>query len=188
MESLLPKLHEHLKSWDAYNGTPVFVYFYGGEAHPPYYASRVEPHERGWAPDPLMDVFLALHRRTDQVARELAEIWPPRPRVDGKWKKEHGLAFYLGDHGEQLTGHDPPPHGNLVSPDVSRTLLALEARAWKTKSHSGGLVRMADVYATVAQVVGMEMNGPLFLGRNLLSAANSSQHAAISSFSFYRPG
>lgn len=33
-----------------------------------------------------------------------------------------------------------------------------------------------------------EMNGPLFLGRNLLSAANSSQHAAISSFSFYRPG
>ena len=43
-----------------------------------------------------MDVFLALHRRTDQVARELAEIWPPRPRVDGKWKKEREGVRALG--------------------------------------------------------------------------------------------
>lgn len=93
--------------------------------------------------------------------------------------------FYLGDHGEQLRGVDPPPHGNLVSPDVSRTLMAFEARAWEAQVRPRRLVRMADVFATVAQVVGLEMKGRLFVGRSLLT---DSEHEKIASFSFYRPG
>ena len=172
-------------------------YFYGGDAHPPYYAGKVDPSERGYIENnELLDIFLALNHRTDRAAEQLAEIWPPKP-VTGPWRKEHGMAFYLGDHGEQLTG-DPPPHGNLVSPDVSRTLMALEARAFAPDFQSHSLVRMADVYATIASAVGLKLNGSLFVGRSLLNGSVESEldeldeldefHAAISSFSFYRPG
>lgn len=181
-------------------------YFYGGDAHPPYYASKVDPSERGYANDSeLLDVFLALNRRTDRVAEQLAEIWPPK-RSLGPWRREHGMAFYLGDHGEQLIGHDPPPHGNLVSPDVSRTLMAFEARAFVANFQSHSLVRMADIYATIAAAVGLTLNGSLFVGRSLLGGRSSGGshgsslslkqneeqqekgHSALFSFSFYRPG
>lgn len=120
------------------------------------------------------------------------------------------MAFYLGDHGEQLIGHDPPPHGNLVSPDVSRTLMAFEARAFAANFQSHSLVRMADVYATIAAAVGLKLNGSLFVGRSLLGGSGGSHcgshgsplsltneeyeeqqekgHSALFSFSFYRPG
>ena len=144
----------------------------------------------------LLDIFLALNRRTDLAAEQLARIWPPKPQPGaagaGAWRREHGLAFYLGDHGEQLTGHDPPPHGNPVSPDVSRTLLAVEARAFAPNFQPHRLVRMADIYATIASAVGLKLNGSLFVGRSLLgngsTDASHNEHAAISSFSFYRPG
>ena len=132
-------------------------YFYGGDAHPPYYASKVDSSERGYVESELLDIFLALNRRTDLAAEQLAKIWPPKPQPGaGPWRREHGLAFYLGDHGEQLTGHDPPPHGNLVSPDVSRTLLAVEARAFAPNFQPHRSVRMADIYATIASAVGLK--------------------------------
>lgn len=193
MDGLLPKIQAQLDAWDAYGGAPVFVYFYGGDAHPPYYASKVDSSERGYVESELLDIFLALNRRTDLAAEQLAKIWPPKPQPGaGPWRREHGLAFYLGDHGEQLTGHDPPPHGNLVSPDVSRTLLAVEARAFAPNFQPHRSVRMADIYATIASAVGLKLNGSLFVGRSLLGNGSTdaphNEHAAISSFSFYRPG
>eukprot|EP00435_Cladocopium_sp_Y103_P043966 s1417_g12.t1 len=193
MDGLLPKIQAQLDAWDAYGGAPVFVYFYGGDAHPPYYANKVDSSERGYVESELLDIFLALNRRTDLAAEQLAKIWPPKPQGPwSPWRREHGLAFYLGDHGEQLTGHDPPPHGNLVSPDVSRTLLAVEARAFAPDFQPHCLVRMADIYATIASAVGLKLNGSLFVGRSLLgngsTNASHNEHAAISSFSFYRPG
>ena len=165
-------------------------YFYGGDAHPPYYAEKVDPSERGYVEPELLDIFLALNRRTDRAAEQLAEIWPPK-REGKSWGKEHGLVFYLGDHGEQLTGRDPPPHGNLVSPDVTRTMMLVESRAFASDFESNGLVRMADVYASIADVVGLKLNGSLFVGQSLfdrsLGSPNGSR-AAIPSFSFYRPG
>lgn len=192
MDTLLPKLHAQLTAWDAYNGVPVLVYFYGGDAHPPYYAEKVDPSERGYVEPELLDIFLALNRRTDRAAEQLAEIWPPK-REGKSWGKEHGLVFYLGDHGEQLTGRDPPPHGNLVSPDVTRTMMLVEARSFASDFESNGLVRMADVYASIADVVGLKLNGSLFVGQSLfegrsLGSPNGSRAISIPSFSFYRPG
>ncbi|CAJ1432260.1 unnamed protein product [Effrenium voratum] len=190
MDALLPKLHKLLLSWDAYNASvPVFVYFYGGDAHPPYYPHRVANWERGYTEDQLLDVFLALSRRTDTVLEQLKEIWPPPLRAEAGrgFGPEHGLAFLLGDHGEQLTGSDPPPHGNLVSSDVTRTMLALEARAFasQVRRPARRLVRPADVYATVAQLCSLRLQGDLFVGKSLLGEEG---HEAINSFSFYRPG
>ena len=163
-------------------------YFYGGDAHPPYYAEKVDPSERGYVEPELLDIFLALNRRTDRAAEQLAEIWPPK-REGKSWGKEHGLVFYLGDHGEQLTGRDPPPHGNLVSPDVTRTMMLVEARAFASDFESNGLVRMADVYASIADVVGLKLNGSLFVGQSLFDRSLvANERAAIPSFSFYRPG
>ena len=151
----------------------------------------MDPSERGYVEPELLDIFLALNRRTDRAAEQLAEIWPPK-REGTSWGKEHGLVFYLGDHGEQLTGRDPPPHGNLVSPDVTRTMMLVEARGFASDFESNGLVRMADVYASIADVVGLKLNGSLFVGQSLfegrsLGSPNGSR-AAIPSFSFYRPG
>ena len=150
----------------------------------------MDPSERGYVEPELLDIFLALNRRTDRAAEQLAEIWPPK-REGKSWGKEHGLVFYLGDHGEQLTGRDPPPHGNLVSPDVTRTMMLVEARGFASDFESNGLVRMADVYASIADVVGLNLNGSLFVGQSLfdrsLGSPNGSS-AAIPSFSFYRPG
>ena len=199
--SLLEKLRQLLASWGALNASsPAFVYFYGGDAHPPYYADRVESVERGFAKEEPLDVFLALNRRTDAVAQQLAEFWPPPGKTDC-WQKENGVAFIYGDHGEQLSGADPPPHGNLVSPDVSRTMMAFEARAFASKAASAALphfpqlFRMADVYATIAELVGLKLNGKLFLGTSLLEAfpqqrrmRNLSSRFGVASFSFYRPG
>ena len=189
--ALLQKLRQLLDSWGALNASsPAFVYFYAGDAHPPYYGNRVEPSERGYAQEELLDVFLALNRRTDAVAEQLAEFWPPRKTQD-HWQKENGLAFTFGDHGEQLSGADPPPHGNLVSPDVSRTMMAFEARSFASRVASPPLFRMADVYATIAGVVGLELKGKLFVGTSLLDArpgARGSKRLGVPSFSFYRPG
>lgn len=152
----------------------------------------MDPSERGYVEPELLDIFLALNRRTDRAAEQLAEIWPPK-REGKSWGKEHGLVFYLGDHGEQLTGRDPPPHGNLVSPDVTRTMMLVEARSFASDFESNGLVRMADVYASIADVVGLKLNGSLFVGQSLfegrsLGSPNGSRAVAIPSFSFYRPG
>ncbi|CAE7306217.1 KDM1B [Symbiodinium sp. CCMP2456] len=189
---LLEKLRQLLASWRALNASsPAFVYFYGGDAHPPYYANRVETSERGFAVEELMDVFLALNRRTDAVAKRLSEFWPPPRKASSRWQKENGLAFTFGDHGEQLSGADPPPHGNLVSPDVSRTMMAFEARSFASRVASPGLFRMADVYATIADLVGLELKGKLFVGTSLfgkLEAQSQSRRFGVASFSFYRPG
>lgn len=189
---LLEKLRQLLASWGALNASsPAFVYFYGGDAHPPYYANRVDTSERGFAVEELMDVFLALNRRTDAVAKRLSEFWPPPRKASSHWQKENGLAFTFGDHGEQLSGADPPPHGNLVSPDVSRTMMAFEARSFASRVASPGLFRMADVYATIADLVGLELKGKLFVGTSLfgkLEAQSQSRRFGVASFSFYRPG
>ena len=189
---LLEKLRQLLASWGALNASsPAFVYFYGGDAHPPYYPNRVDSSERGFAVEELMDVFLALNRRTDAVAKRLSEFWPPPRKASSRWQKENGLAFTFGDHGEQLSGADPPPHGNLVSPDVSRTMMAFEARSFSSRVVSPGLFRMADVYATIADLVGLELKGKLFVGTSLfgkLEAQSQSRRFGVASFSFYRPG
>ena len=189
---LLGKLRQLLDSWGALNASsPALVYFYGADAHPPYYANRVDAAERGFAQEELLDVFLSLNRRTDAVAEQLAQFWPP-PQQTKHWRRENGIAFTFGDHGEQLSGTDPPPHGNLVSPDVSRTMMAFEARAFASRVTSPELFRMADVYATIARAVGMQTHGKLFVGTSLIDAEAGgrglSSRSSIASFSFYRPG
>eukprot|EP00445_Apocalathium_hangoei_P017506 CAMPEP_0203902414 /NCGR_PEP_ID=MMETSP0359-20131031/44476_1 /ASSEMBLY_ACC=CAM_ASM_000338 /TAXON_ID=268821 /ORGANISM="Scrippsiella Hangoei, Strain SHTV-5" /LENGTH=725 /DNA_ID=CAMNT_0050826261 /DNA_START=32 /DNA_END=2209 /DNA_ORIENTATION=- len=204
--ALLAKLHSRLRALGGLTGDrPVLVYFYAGDAHTPYTPDRVAQNERGYSSGDVEDVFLALSRRSDDAARELSRFWPPPRSPGAPWRRENGLAIYFGDHGELLwEASEPPPHGNSVAPEVTQVLLAVEGRSFAappattgggdSSSGSGGggsahgrrsrLLRLADVFSTVVDVVGLAAEGPLHVGESLLREGRRQEMA---SFSFYRP-
>jgi len=188
-EELLMLIRKRLAELGALNGSvPVFLYFYAGDAHAPYTPDRVDVSELGYSNHTAEDVMFALHRRADRAAEALSEFWPPRPTEEGKWGPEHGLAIYFGDHGEVVRGVEPPPHGNLVSSQVSQVMLGVEGRSFfprgKAPQQSSGVRRIADVFNTVTDVLSLQVPGMLHWGKSLLKAQG---HATASSFSFYRP-
>jgi len=181
------------------------VYFYAGDAHAPYTPDRIPAAERGYSED-TRDVFLALHRRADTVARDLAAFWPPpRSGPAAPWMPENGFSIYFGDHGELLEPGSGP-HGNTLHPDVTQVFVAVEGRSFTHLLASGStelqdsaaisvaegvqsksppsLRRLADVFSTVTDCLRLEARGPLHIGRSLMQPVG---HSEVTSFSFYRP-
>lgn len=189
-EELLQRLEARLSSLGALHGSkPAMVYFYSDDAHAPYHATKVDASERGYSQHLPEDVFLALHRRADNTAEQLGQFWPPRPAPGAAWAPEHGMTVFFGDHGELLDSTDPPPHGNSVIPSVTQALLVAERRAFappasSTNDRAADLRRLADIYATVLDVVGLKTYGSLNRGLSLLHPGS---HGKVVTYSFYRP-
>jgi len=203
---LLVRLQSQLSAWGALEGkVPVMVYFYAGDAHAPFTPDRIPAAERGFSED-TREIFLALHRRADAVARDLAVFWPPpRSSPAAPWMPENGFCIYFGDHGELLEPGSGP-HGNTLHPDVTQVLVAVEGRSFTHLSASdsaqpqepaativaeGGpskpppsLRRLADVFSTVTDCLQLEARGTLHIGRSFMQPVG---HSEVTSFSFYRP-
>eukprot|EP00929_Paragymnodinium_shiwhaense_P055323 TRINITY_DN27726_c0_g1_i2.p1 TRINITY_DN27726_c0_g1~~TRINITY_DN27726_c0_g1_i2.p1 ORF type:complete len:712 (-),score=115.18 TRINITY_DN27726_c0_g1_i2:330-2465(-) len=183
--ALLNSLRRRLGELGALDGErPVFVYFYANHAHAPYPPDAVAESERGHSAHPIEDVFFALHRRTDNVARQLAAFWPP-PMAPGaaEWTSRNGFSAYFGDHGEELF-EDAPAHGNSLDEKVTRAFVVSEQRAFRRAGPTPqGLRRPADLYNTVLDLVSVRAQGSLHLGKSLFEDG----HANLTSYSFYRP-
>eukprot|EP00747_Dinoflagellata_sp_TGD_P093652 gnl/TRDRNA2_/TRDRNA2_165837_c1_seq2.p1 gnl/TRDRNA2_/TRDRNA2_165837_c1~~gnl/TRDRNA2_/TRDRNA2_165837_c1_seq2.p1 ORF type:complete len:454 (-),score=61.86 gnl/TRDRNA2_/TRDRNA2_165837_c1_seq2:25-1356(-) len=177
--ALLASLKSRL---EALGERAVFLYFYADDAHAPYELGRVSSDELGYSDTPTEDVFLALHHRIDATAQQLTAFWPPRPST-GAWQHRHGLVIYFGDHGENVQEKDAPPHGNSVSQEVTEVLLVVEHRAFSRSGSMRSLRKMSDIFSTVVDITGLQADGPLHLGKSLLSDG----HTELATFSFYRP-
>eukprot|EP00928_Gymnodinium_smaydae_P088445 TRINITY_DN72529_c0_g1_i1.p1 TRINITY_DN72529_c0_g1~~TRINITY_DN72529_c0_g1_i1.p1 ORF type:complete len:722 (+),score=56.68 TRINITY_DN72529_c0_g1_i1:127-2292(+) len=201
--SMLRTRLEDLQASRVKSRRPVFVYYYADDAHSPYPAHKVSTLERGYSSHLAEDVFLALQRRTDDVARRLSEFFPP-PAAEGQpWKPEHGFTFYFGDHGEELlgrsTGTAEVPHGHVVSKNATAVMVVFEQRAFASRGPSTllrsasqdgqqhqklQLRRPADIFSTILELIGKRAVGELNIGKSLFGAG----HDSLASFSFYRPG
>eukprot|EP00929_Paragymnodinium_shiwhaense_P055325 TRINITY_DN27726_c0_g2_i1.p1 TRINITY_DN27726_c0_g2~~TRINITY_DN27726_c0_g2_i1.p1 ORF type:complete len:620 (-),score=75.21 TRINITY_DN27726_c0_g2_i1:8-1867(-) len=183
--ALLESLRRRLGELGALDGSrPVFVYLYANHAHAPYPLDAVAEHERGHSPHPIEDVFFALHRRTDTMARQLATFWPPpMDPAASQWSPGNGYSAYFGDHGEELF-EDAPAHGNSMDEKVTRTFVVSEQRAFHRPGRMPrGLRRPADLYNTVLDLVSVRAEGSLHVGRSLFEDG----HTHLTSYSFYRP-
>ena len=152
-------------------GGPFLLAVMTNVGHYPYGLPAGYPIRHYPSRTPQHDSYLNCVHYIDDYLRELVGLLRSRSLL------ENTLLIVLGDHGEEFQEHGGIVHGFALYDEVLHVPMLLRLpQADARRGHIKGLRQQIDLLPTIAESLGLRLQGPPLPGRSLLS---TSGHEAL---------
>ena len=156
---------EPIGRWlDEQRSGPFLLTVMTNVGHYPYGLPRAYPIRHYPSRTPEHDSYLNCVHYIDEYLRELVGLLRARDLL------ENTLLIVLGDHGEEFQEHGGIVHGFALYDEVLHIPMLMRLpQADGRRGHITGLRQQIDVLPTIAESLGVPLQGQPLAGRSLLS-------------------
>ncbi len=148
------------------DGHPFFLTYLTLSSHHPYDTPPAFGKREGEATPPALDDYYDALRYTDAFLRDLFDAFAARGLLN------ETLFIVLGDHGEAFGEHGQQTHGDVIWDEaLSVPALLFNPVLFPDGGHITGPRQHVDVLPTLADALGLRLEGGRLPGRSLLQPA-----------------